>query len=158
MNLTSTAFLHYGPIPVDHTGDGRDLSPILNWIHVPPHTKEFALICDDPDAPTPEPWVHWILYKIPADWRELPEGVGNHTESKLPGHMLQGCNSWTAGNTIGYRGPLPPPGHGVHHYHFRLYALNHSVDLQAGVTKAELLKSIEGHVLEVAELIGTYQR
>jgi hypothetical protein len=71
---------------------------------------------------------------------------------------LQGHNSWTSGSTIGYRGPAPPPGHGVHHYHFRLYALDTKLPLAEGVDRAALAKAMTGHILAEAELIGTFQR
>jgi Raf kinase inhibitor-like YbhB/YbcL family protein len=71
---------------------------------------------------------------------------------------MQGKNSWTSGPTIGYRGPMPPPGHGVHHYHFTLYALDSPLNVQPGETKKNLLKKMEGHILATATLIGTYQR
>lgn len=158
MKLSSTAFSPDGPIPVDFTGDGRDLSPELSWINVPDGVLEFALICDDPDAPTNEPWVHWVLYKIPTEWRILPEGLGSHAEMNLPHGLRQGRNSWPDGEITCYRGPLPPRGHGVHHYHFRLYALDEPVDLHPGATKEELLKAMAGHVIAGSEVIGTYFR
>lgn len=158
MKLSSTAFPPNGPIPVIHTGDGHDISPALSWDDAPDGTSEFALICDDPDAPCSEPWVHWVLFKIPAECRQLPEGMGNSSKTKLTGGLLQGRNSWPDGNTICYRGPEPPRGHGIHHYHFRLYALDKPVNLADGITKTELLKAINGHILKESELVGTYKR
>lgn len=158
MKLSSTAFPSNGRIPVKYTGDGQDVSPELSWDDAPEGTVEFALICDDPDAPASEPWVHWVFFKIPKECRQLPEGIGSSTGMKPSGGILQGRNSWSTGNTVCYRGPQPPRGHGVHHYHFHLYAVDHPVDLPAGVTKAELLTAIKGHVLRETELVGTYQR
>lgn len=157
MKLSSTAFKPFGQIPVEYTGDGRDVSPALSWDYAHDETQEFALICDDPDAPSSEPWVHWVIFKIPADCRLLPEGIGSHG-SALPSGLLQGRNSWPSGPTVCYRGPLPPHGHGIHHYHFQLYALDQPLNLQAGVTKDELLKAMHGHVIDMAELVGTYKR
>jgi len=117
-----------------------------------------ALICDDPDAPTPEAWVHWVIYKIPPDTTELPEGVAKTAQLSQPPGAVQGKNSWPSGQTIGYRGPMPPPGHGVHRYYFRLYALDTPLDVPPGATKAELLQAMEGHILAQGELMGTYQR
>lgn len=158
MQLFSTAFVAGAPIPVEFTGEGRDLSPPLSWDHVPAGTEEFSLICDDPDAPTYEPWVHWVLYKIPAEIRTLPEGVPVSEQLASPCGMRQGRNSWRSGQVIGYRGPLPPPGHGVHHYHFRLYALKIKLPDEPGLQKSRLLQLIKGHILDTAELIGTYER
>ncbi|MCS7306079.1 MAG: YbhB/YbcL family Raf kinase inhibitor-like protein [Thermoguttaceae bacterium] len=158
MELSSSAFRAGGPIPRRYTGEGEDVSPPLEWKGVPEGTKEFALICDDPDAPTPEPWVHWVLYKIPATVSNLPEGLPKTLQLSEPPGAMQGKNSWTSGQTIGYRGPMPPPGHGVHRYHFTLYALDAPLNIQPGETKKNLLKKMEGHILATATLIGTYQR
>ena len=160
IKLTSSAFNAGSAIPQKHSGEGNDISPPLTWDGAPDGTKEFALICDDPDAPTPEPWVHWVIYGIAPDVRALPEGVRSnapqqHTE---PVAARQGKNSWPSGATTGYRGPLPPPGHGTHHYHFRLYALDTRLDLPPGATKQQLLDAMKGHVLAEAGLVGTYER
>ena len=152
--LDSEAFAPGAMIPTKHTGDGIDVSPPLSWSNLPAGTEELALIMDDPDAPTAEPWVHWMIYKIPAETPDLPEGVKTRAQLETPIGILQGLNSW---NTMGYRGPAPPPG-AVHHYHFKLYALGAPLDVEAGMDKPALLKAIKGHVLEEAELVGTYKR
>jgi Raf kinase inhibitor-like YbhB/YbcL family protein len=148
LTIESPAFGLNEPIPEKHTGDGEDVSPPLVFENAPEGTVELALVCDDPDAPTPEPWVHWVIYKIPADAGGLPEGASGKT-----GAALEGRNSWPADN-LGYRGPKPPSG--THRYFFRLYALDAPVDLEAGATKDELLAAIEGHVLAETVLIGVY--
>jgi len=157
IEVTSSAFAHGQPIPKKYTGEGQDVSPPLSWKNVPEGTKELALICDDPDAPTPEPWVHWVIYKIPAGTTGLPEGVPREPRPKQPAGALQGKNSWPKDN-IGYRGPMPPPGHGTHHYHFKLYALDAPLPMPPGVDKKAVLGAIKDHVLAEGELIGTYQR
>jgi Raf kinase inhibitor-like YbhB/YbcL family protein len=155
LTIESTAFRNGEPIPTRFTGDGEDLSPHLSWSGVPAGTAELALIMDDPDAPTPVPWVHWVLCRIPADATELPEGVAKtQTLSSLPG-AVQGRNSF--GN-IGYGGPAPPRGHGVHHYHFRLFALDKALSVSPGLTSNQLVSAMKDHILAEAELIGTYQR
>jgi Raf kinase inhibitor-like YbhB/YbcL family protein len=154
MQLRSPSFADGSLIPVKYTGDGEDVSPQLEWSQSPAQTKEFALICDDPDAPTPQPWVHWVLYRIPADVGSLPEGVSH--SSKIP--AVEGKNSWKSGKTIGYRGPAPPSGHGVHHYHFTLYALDTALSLHARMDKEAVMSAIKGHVLDRAKLVGTYER
>ena len=158
ITLRSSTFTDGQPIDKQFTGDGQDISPQLTWDGVPEGTKELALICDDPDAPTAEPWVHWLIYKIEPTVSELPQGVPSGPRLEQPISALQGRNSWSSGRTIGYRGPAPPPGHGVHHYHFRLYALDQPLDLKPGVDKHALLDAMEGHVLATGELIGTYRR
>ncbi len=158
MQITSTAFADGQPIPRKYTGDGADVSPPLSWSDVPPGTAELCLVCDDPDAPTPEPWVHWVLYGIPPQRSSLPEGVPPDLQLPQLGGALQGRNSWTTGRTIGYRGPAPPRGHGAHHYHFRLYALDAPLRLQPGADKATLLRAAQPHILAQARLTGTYER
>lgn len=158
MFIHSAAFPPNGPVPKRHTGEGEDVSPPLAWGDVPAGTRELALICDDPDAPTPQPWVHWLLYKIPPTVAELPEGMPAGPRLESPAPMLQGRNSWSSGRTIGYRGPMPPPRHGVHHYHFRLYSLDAPLDVKPSLDKAALREALRGHVLAEAELIGTYER
>ena len=155
IQVNSDAFAAGKAIPKRYTGEGEDLSPALRWAGVPQGTRELALICDDPDAPTPQPWVHWVLYKIPAGVSELPEGLPRSAELQTPAGARQGKSSW---KEIGYRGPMPPPGHGVHHYHFRVYALDTALELAAGADKPALLAAMKGHILAEGELVGTYQR
>jgi Raf kinase inhibitor-like YbhB/YbcL family protein len=154
--LQSSAFAEGKPIPKVHTGEGQDVSPPLAWSGAPQGTKEFALICDDPDAPRDEPWVHWVIYKIPADARELPEGIPRQATLSNPAGARQGVNSWPKDN-VGYRGPMPPPGHGRHRYYFKLYALNATIDLAQGATKEKLLAAMKGHVLAETQVMGTYE-
>ena len=146
LKLSSSAFKAGETIPARYTGEGDDVSPPLTWSGAPKGTQEFALICDDPDAPR-RVWVHWVLYKIPASASSLAEssnGVG-----------IKGKNSF---ENAGYGGPMPPPGHGVHHYHFKIYALDTRLTLAPGATKAELLKAINGHIIAQTELVGTFER
>ena len=156
--ITSSAFKEGKPIPTKYTGDGQDVSPPLAWNDAPTGTKQWTLICDDPDAPTADPWVHWVLYGIPASVHSLPEGVKTSAQLSEPKGARQGKNSWPEGRTVGYRGPAPPKGHGVHHYHFKLYAVDAELKLSAGLTKSDVLKTLDGHILGVGELIGTYER
>ena len=153
--IQSAAFSPGKPIPKRHSGDGEDLSPALSWTALPSGARELALIVDDPDAPTAEPWVHWVLYNVPATVQGIEEGVHQADRPPFPDGASQGLNSW---NTIGYRGPAPPKGHGVHHYYFKLYALDAPLKLLAGLDKKALLKAMVGHVLDQGELIGTYER
>lgn len=159
ISLNSNAFESGGQIPAKYSGEGDDVSPPLAWTDLPSGANELALICDDPDAPSSEPWVHWVIYGIGPDVRALPEGIkSNLPEVKEPIVARQGQNSWPTGATIGYRGPLPPPGHGTHHYHFKLYALDAKLDLPPGATKQRLLDAMKDHVVAEGELVGTYER
>ena len=163
MKLSSQAFSNGGAIPQKHTGEGSDTSPPLAWSGAPSGTKSFALICDDPDAPSakhpgPQPWVHWVIYNIPASVGELPEGVARDAELQAPVGARQGRNSWPSDN-VGYLGPMPPPGSGPHRYFFKLYALDKELSLDAHrADKPALLAEMKGHVLAEAEWMGTYER
>jgi len=156
--VSSGAFKPGERIPPRHAypDEGKNVSPELQWSGVPPATKELALLCDDPDAPAPQPWVHWVLYRIPPTVNGLPEGISPEArELKNPAGAAQGINSW---KKLGWGGPLPPPGHGTHHYYFKVYALDAPLGLAPGATKDELIRAMTGHVLAEGELIGTYRR
>ena len=155
IRIRSGAFEAGKAIPAKHTGEGQDVSPPLSWTGVPAGTKELALIVDDPDAPRDEPWVHWVIYGIPADADALPEGVAKTGEPAGPPGAAQGKNSW---GKVGYGGPMPPKGHGVHHYRFRLYALDAALGLPPGAEKGAVLAAAKGHILAEGELVGTYER
>ena len=103
-------------------------------------------------------WVHWLIYDMAPDLIGLPEGVPVDAELTTPVVARQGKNSWPSGQTIGYRGPAPPPGHGTHHYHFRLYAVSEPLELPAGVDRTVLDRALAGKVLESAQVVGTYHR
>ena len=113
ITLTSTAYVDGQAIPPRFTGEGADVSPALSWGAVPAGTKELALIMDDPDAPSSEPWVHWVMYKIPPETTRL---AGGRRQRAVPAAGIEGMNSFGKAQ---YNGPMPPKGHGVHHYHLR---------------------------------------
>ncbi len=157
IEITSTAFAHGQPIPKKYTGEGADVSPPLSWSGLPEGTREVALVCDDPDAPSEQPWVHWVIYKIPPEATNLPEGIpAKPRPISLPG-VFQGSNSWPRGQNTGYKGPMPPPGR-PHRYYFKLFALEAKLPVEPGLDKATLLQEIENHVLATGELVGTYER
>lgn len=148
--IISTEFAHEDSIPVKFTCDGANISPTLQWSDPPEGTQSFALISDDPDAPGGT-WVHWVLYNIPVEVRELPEAIP--ADAELADGSLHGENSF---GRLDYGGPCPPGG--THRYFFKLYALDIILDLESGVDKGALLDAMEGHVLAEAELMGTYTR
>jgi hypothetical protein len=154
LDLRSPAFAQGGEIPSLHTCEGRDVSPALAWSGAPPGTKSFVLIVDDPDAPDPAApkmtWVHWVLYDLPTDATDLPEGVA---ASQLPAGTRQGLNDW---KRTGYGGPCPPIGR--HRYFHKLYALDTVLPDLGTPAKARLEQAMQGHVLGKAELVGTYQK
>lgn len=151
LTLTSSAFVEGASIPSKHTCDGADSSPPLAWSGAPTPTRNFALIADDPDAPAGT-WVHWVIFDLSGVMHALPEGVAK-AESVLAG-ARQGRNDF---KRIGYGGPCPPPGK-PHHYRFTLHALDGPLGLEAGATKAQVERAMEGHVLARARLTGTYGR
>jgi Raf kinase inhibitor-like YbhB/YbcL family protein len=151
-SLTSPAFADGAAIPVRHTCDGPDASPPLAWSGAPAGTRSFALIMDDPDAPAGT-WVHWVLYNLPAALAELPDTVAK-VEALDLGGARQGRNDF---RHPGYGGPCPPPGP-AHRYVFKLYALDAALELRSGARKQELEAAMEGHVLAMAQLVGTYAR
>lgn len=153
--LNSPSFEDGQVIPRTFTGEGEDRSPQLSWSYVPDGTREFVLICEDPDAPQPEPFVHWIAYNISPSVTQLPEGLPARRDIEFPVRLHQGQNS--SGN-IGYGGPMPPVGHGPHRYIFMLYALNTELGVPPGASKEELLKAMQGHVIDQARLTGIYER
>ncbi len=154
MKLESPAFSHHGDIPKQFTCEGSDISPALTWSDLPSGTKSLALIVDDPDAPDPNApkmtWVHWVLYNLPAETKELPEGskAGN-----IPAGAKQGLNDW---KKTGYGGPCPPIGQ--HRYFHKLYALDVVLPDLGEPNKLKLEQSMQGHILAKAELVGVYQQ
>jgi len=149
--ISSTAFSNGETIPKKFTCDGPDVSPQLSWKEAPAAARSFALIMDDPDAPAGT-WVHWVLYNLPANTSQLPEGL--EKQEQLATGALQGRNEF---RKIGYGGPCPPPGT-PHHYYFKLFALDTKLNLKAGATKADLERAMKGHILGEAELMGRYGR
>ena len=154
LSLSSPVFTHNGPIPKLYTCQGKDISPAINWTGLPSGTKSVVLIVDDPDAPDPaapkRTWVHWVLYNIAPSASGLPEAVN---ATGLPSGTRQGRNDW---DRTGYGGPCPPIGR--HRYFHKLYALDIVLQDLKQPNKATVLEAMEGHVLETAELIGTYQK
>jgi hypothetical protein len=150
LTVTSPVFKNGGTIPRKHTGDGADVSPPIEWSRVPANTRSIALIADDPDAPGGT-WTHWVLFNWPADTRKLPENTPR--EGVLKNGARQGTNDF---GSIGYRGPMPPSG--THRYFFKVYALDKPLDLRAGITKPDLLRAMEGHILAQGQLMGKYAR
>jgi Raf kinase inhibitor-like YbhB/YbcL family protein len=151
LTVSSPAWEPGETIPKRYTGDGEELSPPLKFGGAPNGTRSLALTFTDIDAPF-RPFVHWVLYDIPATTAVLPEGVPKEATS-LPDGTRQGTGSW---KSRGYVGPRPPRGR--HRYVFRLYALGQDLGLPPGLNPKELEKAIQGRILEVAEFTGTYSR
>jgi Raf kinase inhibitor-like YbhB/YbcL family protein len=152
MKLVSTTFENGGEIPKAHTCEGADHSPPLAFHDVPSATKSLVLIVDDPDAPDPRApkrtWVHWVVYNVPPNVTGFSESVRD-----FPAGARQGKNDW---NNARYQGPCPPIGR--HRYFHKLYALDIVLPDLGAPTKAELEQAMQGHVIEQAELVGTYEK
>jgi Raf kinase inhibitor-like YbhB/YbcL family protein len=149
--LRSKAFEAGGRIPDRYTCEGENLSPPLEWSAKPEGTQSYALLCDDPDAPSGV-FSHWVLYDIPSYATQLPLGV--EQEERIDQVGVHGRNSY--GNTH-YEGPCPPQG-STHGYYFRLYALDTELDLPSGANRGQILETMEGHILDQAELQGNFSR
>lgn len=148
LQIESPAFDDGDTIPRKYAAVGENISPPLKFSNLPPGTRELALIVDDPDAPHTNAFTHWVLYKIPSSMTEIPEAF----ESSA---IVQGRND---AQTNAYFGPKPPPGHGPHHYHFRLYALDREIQRQPHHSKQSLLVAMSGHILDQADLTGVFEQ
>jgi Raf kinase inhibitor-like YbhB/YbcL family protein len=150
--LLSPAFTEGGAIPRKYTCEGEDISPPLAWSGIPPRTKSFVLIVDDPDAPDPNApkmtWVHWVLYDLPPDTAALAEGV-----KILPAGTKVGLNGWKRAS---YGGPCPPIGR--HRYFHKLYALDKVLAGLGEAGEVEVEAAMRNHILAQATLIGTYEK
>ena len=147
MIILSSEFANNGIIPDKYTADGADVNPPLEISEIPENAKSMVLIVDDPDAQKAvgKIWDHWIIFNIPA--------TNRIEENSVPG--TQGKNSYGRGN---YGGPSPPAGSGVHHYHFKLYALDSELSLDSNATKTDVENAMKDHILAQTELIGTYSK
>ncbi len=147
LKISSPAFGWGQRIPDKHSHEHDDISPELQFSGVPDGTRSLAVICHDPDAPLPFGFTHWVVYGIPADANGIPEGGGDaHT---------QGATDFGGQQ---YGGPLPPEGHGDHHYYFWVYALDTEVDDGPGLSRREFLDTYGDNIIEQNRLVGTYSR
>tara|TARA_R110001606_G_scaffold142470_1_gene281792 strand:- start:279 stop:815 length:537 start_codon:yes stop_codon:yes gene_type:complete len=154
--VSSTAFDHNTDIPWQYSAYGEGISPAISWSNLPEGTRQLALILDDPVVGTLQPFVHWIAYNIPATAPGLPEGLSPDAIVTYPGleGMINGANGI---RRSGYFGPRPPADGKVHTYNFRIYALDHELNLDDGLNKASLLDAMRGHILATGLLTGNFQ-
>jgi hypothetical protein len=145
LKISSPAFENDGKIPKKYTCDGSNINPPLRIQGVPSNTKSLVLVFDDIDAPRGT-YVHWILWNIGPDTREIKE-------NSLPEGAVLGLNDFKKRN---YGGPCPPGR--AHKYVFRIYALDTLLDLNHNSTKTDLEKAMEGHIISRAQLTGVYKR
>jgi Raf kinase inhibitor-like YbhB/YbcL family protein len=147
ISVESVAFAANSALPVSCTADGVGLPPPIGWDGVPEGAESIVVICEDPDAPLPKPFVHWIVYGIPATARSID--ADSSTTWKV------GENSRLSST---FAPVAPPPGHGVHHYHFQVFALDRVLDLPPGLGRHAIVEQMTDHVVGWGEIVGTYER
>jgi Raf kinase inhibitor-like YbhB/YbcL family protein len=149
--VMSPAFVKGRDIPVHYTADGVGLSPPLRWGAGPAGTRSWVVWMEDPDAPTPEPFVHWLVADLDAERDSLPEGI----PAQGADVAVQGRNSLLR---VGYTGCAPPRGDLPHRYHLQVLALDRQLELEPGFGRQELFREVRGHVLALGETVGVYWR
>ncbi len=150
LDLRSADFADQGAIPRGFTCDGAGISPGLEWSAAPAGTRSFAIVMDDPDAPFD--FTHWLVYNLPAEARGLSENASGHRA--LPQGSMEGANSY---GSSGYAGPCPPARE-LHHYYFRLYALDIRLNLPQGATREQVDSATAHHIVAQGQTIGVYRR
>jgi Raf kinase inhibitor-like YbhB/YbcL family protein len=155
LTVSSSAFKEGQPIPEEYTAYAKGKSIPLSWSDLPSGTRSITIVMDDPDAKTPSPFVHWLIYDIPAATRNLDAGLPTKARLDTPKGALQGSNSTKA---TGYFGPRPPQGDPPHHYRIKLYALDQELKLEPGADEDALLEAMKGHALGQGQLGGTVQK
>lgn len=155
LQVSSTAFASGAGIPRPYSAYGENFSPALSWQGVPPSTQSLALVVEDPDAksPAPSPFVHWTLYALAPSQTTLDESIPAIPRLPTVASAQQGRNSR---GTVGYFGPRPPSGDGVHHYHFEVFALDSRLDLPPAASVDQLVAALKGHVIAAGEIVGTF--
>ena len=147
LQVTSSAFKSGAAIPDVYSSYAAGTRPPLSWSATPKGTKALAVMAEDPDAPMATPFVHWVMWNVPATDHALLEG--RVPEGAIEGKMGAG--------RLGYFGPHPPPG-APHHYHFEVFALDAPLKLDPGADAKALETAMAGHVLASGELVATYQK
>lgn len=155
LRVSSSTFQNGARIPETYVAEGEDVSPPLQWSAGPAGTRSYAVIMEDPNVRQDPPFVHWLLYNVPAEVTSLDEGVPGTPRLEKPEGALQGRNER---GSLGYYGPRPPRGDSPHRYHFQVFALDTVLNLPHGASRAELLSAMRGHVLAQGEIVGTFQR
>lgn len=155
LTVSSSAFKDGQPIPEEYTAYGKGRSVPLSWSSLPSGTRSIAVVMDDPDAKGPRPFVHWLIYNIPAETKSLDAGLPTKPRLDTPKGALQGSNSTKA---TGYFGPRPPRGDPPHHYQVKVYALDEALKIDPGADEDALLEAMKGHILGQGQVVGTVQK
>lgn len=155
MSVKSEGFVDGGRIPDPYAGAHDNRSPHLEWSSPTSGGVSTAILCEDPDAPRERPFVHWLVANLPPRRSSIPSAVPTTASPECLEGGIQGTNDV---GKLGWFGPRPPIGHGVHHYHFQVLLLDQTLDLKAGFQREEFDRAIRGHVLARGEIVGTYER
>jgi Raf kinase inhibitor-like YbhB/YbcL family protein len=147
LEVHSSDFAGGGELPASATIDGAGTAPTITWSGLPERARSIVVVCEDPDAPLPQPYVHWMVYGIPADTTLV--------DATVAAPAREGKNSALR---TGFAPAAPPHGHGVHHFHFQVFAVDGPIDLEPGTGRGTLLDAMRGHVAAWGEVIGTYSR
>lgn len=160
LTVTSPTLTAGQPIPKQHSADGENTSPAIAWAGAPAGAKSFALVLEDTDVlippANPQPFVHWVVYNVPATATGLPANLPIDPEAAMPAAIAGAVQGVSGFRRAIYRGPAPPPGK-PHHYHFVVYALD-VTGLPTGLTRAQLTEAMAGHIVGQGELVATYER
>lgn len=160
ITVTSPTLKANEVVPIDHTADGKNVSPALMWSGAPAATKQFALIYDDPDVAfgnPPQSFVHWVVYNIPATAKGLPAELPMDAVLTAPADIAGSIQGLSGFKRTGYRGPAPPPGK-PHHYTWTVYALDTELKLEQGLNRNQLMEAIKGHIIGQGSLVAIYER
>jgi Raf kinase inhibitor-like YbhB/YbcL family protein len=160
LTVTSPTLKANEVVPIDHTADGKNLSPALNWTGAPAGTKQFALVYDDPDVAfgnPPQTFVHWVVYNIPGTAKGLPGELPMDAVLTAPPEIAGTIQGLSGFKRTGYRGPAPPPGK-PHHYTWTVYALDAELKLDQGLNRNQLMEAIKGHIIGQGSLVAIYER
>ena len=155
IDVVSPAFEDGASIPDTDAAEAQNISPPLDWAEGPEGTRSYVVMVEDADVPEDSPFVHWRVYNIPSDATDPREGVPGTPQLPLPEGGRQGANDH---GSTGWIGMKPPRGDPAHGYHFQVFALDTTLDLPHGASRARLLEAMRGHVLSAGEVVGTYGR
>jgi len=158
ITVSSSAFDMHAMVPLANSAYGDNVSPQLSWSGLPAGTVQLALVMDDPVAPTPQPFVHWVAYNIPATAAEIPGALSKDAMVTGVPSLAGMVNGLNGIRQAGYFGPRPPVDGKLHAYHFRIYALDQALNLPEGLNKDTLLEAISGHIIGTGMLMGHYEQ
>ena len=158
ITVTSPTLKANEVVPIDHTADGKNVSPALSWTGAPANTKQFALVYDDPDVVFGgQTFVHWVVYKIPGTAKGLPAELPMDAVLTAPPDIAGTIQGLSGFKRTGYRGPAPPPGK-PHHYTWTVYALDAELPLEQGLNRNQLMEAMKGHIIGQGSLVAIYER